>query len=783
MNNKSYKLLAIILMLVVSAFVISGCGKSGNRFGNIAPTISITSYEGWTYDSVPANIDTTNHVYSFQQRIFWHATDPDGIIAGYAFRILDENRNPIPSPGYQYISQGDGLTPPELLNTLGEGWVIHYLPSADQSIPLDDPAADRTIWSSQKYAVINFPSADANGNPIQKMSFFEVLAIDNRGAITPVAAWKKFRTTSPRPTCNINTTKGNPNGEAVGSGLKLSFTMQDTDPFITAVPYKFEFKLMKVYDNTDNVVPGSETDWFSTEGQAKIDEYLLTRYTTPPLEYDFVDGVSTTTTRVIARATDMAGVISDVTATSPIEFKVKPGFRPMTLLYSKKLLALGDNHYEDWGDDTTPEVLPFSIIQGQQRYATSLFVNKDNRKTVVHSSNLKVYVRWGWLGEYATVTTAGSTYPEDDPYGKKVDVVLDRATRANYFSEITHFDLRYDDAPYNFPPFAESIQVDGDGKRWLRIPISSPLLQSIVLTGDQVAVGTHKFEVRCVDLQNEYDPTPAVVDFDVVPYTAASSRNGILVVDDDVNNAANSPEDIVNAKYANMLSDYSGTVTYVKYGTDTFADTRSRQLAFADLQKYKMVIYHSDNPGSNGNMDKETDGLALYLVKGGNLLVSHTHRLSGVLNEVSKGGVRVTMLRQMGLPDQPSLPFVSNSLLTYPFFQKANGAMGFPSSNLQFGSGDDASFNPLVNGRHGLSAVAWFPTIAGDAIQTFGCKPVDYASFPPTQDQFNTYNGKTVGMRYTNTTGGKVYLFGYPLSYMKDADTKAMMNKILSELM
>jgi hypothetical protein len=39
-------------------------------------------------------------------------------------------------------------------------------------------------------------------------------------------------------------------------------------------------------------------------------------------------------------------------------------------MYSTKTLALGDYHYEDWGDDTTEETLPFTIINGTQRFAT-----------------------------------------------------------------------------------------------------------------------------------------------------------------------------------------------------------------------------------------------------------------------------------------------------------------------------------------------------------------------------------------------------------------------------
>jgi hypothetical protein len=792
---KSAKLLSIILMILTTMLVVAGCGKSGNRFANIAPSIDITSFEGWDSTYVAANYDTTT-TYSFQQRIYWHATDPDGAVVGYAFRVLDDAGNPVATPGYQYIDSTGEITPDNLL-AIGKGWAIHYLPNADQSLSLDDPLARRSIWSSQKYAVINFPSADAQGNPITNYSRFEVVAIDNRGAVTSQPAWRNFKTTSDRPTCTITTTKGNPNdpdnpliGKYVGAGIKLSFNMDDTDPYITPIPYKYEFQMMKTDTTGVNVIPGSQTEWFSSEGQPKINEYLLTRYTNPALSYDV--GIPTPTqTRIALRVTDMAGVVSVPDSHTVINFRVKPGFRPKTVIYPTKTYAMGDNHYEDWGDDSTQEVLPNVIISGSQRYATPFFKDLENKNTAVYSSNLKVWIRWGWWGEYGN-TVGNTTVYMEDPYNKKVDVVLDRATNENYFSEITHFDLRFDGEPYNFPPFANSIVTDNNGDRWLRIPITSPLGQTVVLTGGQLPVpdsaepGFHNFQVRCVDLQGEADPSPASFNFYLHSYIAPANRSGILVIDDDKNNATSSPDDIVAAKYANMLSDYTGTKVFVKRSADgdpgdTFGDVRSRHLAFSDLQKYKMVVYHSDNPSAQGNVEYDVDGLAMYMLRGGNLVVSHTHKLASVLDAVSKGGMRSTLLRYMGFPDIPNLAFLSNSLATNAFFQKATGKLGYSDVNLQFG--EPVSFNSLVELRKGLSAVSYFPVTSADVIYSLGCKPTTYPQFPPTQAQFDLYNNKTVGTRKLNSNNSKAYTFGFPLSYMMDDDTKAMMNKIISEVM
>lgn len=797
MQFKSSKLLTIAMLLITTMLMLSGCGKSGTRFSNIAPTISITSYEGWDNSYAAAGYDTTL-TYSFQQRIYWHATDPDGVIAGYAFRVLDENHNPIASPGYQFISTADDdLTPTDLVTLHGakRGWVVHYLPGADQSIPLSDPAARRSIWTSQKYATVNFPSADEFGNPMVKISYFEVVAIDNRGAITAQAAWRKFRTQSEKPMCTINTTKGNPNGDDVGSGIKLSFAMIDYDPFIPSIPYRFEFKMMKT-NNQGVTIPGTETAWHNTDDQEKFNEYKLTARTQPlALTYDYEGNVAVSKTKIIARAYDMAGVVSEL---DTLLFRVRPGFSPRTFIYPTKTLALGDNHYEDWGDDSTKEILPYSIINGQQRYATPFFRTTEGRYTAVYSPNLKIYIRWGWWGEYGNISSSGAiTYsdnPIEAPYNKKVDVALDRNTQKNYFSEITHFDIRYNGEPYNFPPFANSIATHDDGTRWLRIPVTSPLGQTIVLTGLPVppsaGPGTHVFEVSCVDMQDEYDPIPAVLEFDLIAYKAPAQRSGILVIDDDPHHAANSPGALVKTKYENMFSDHTD-VTFIKntrsidtqvetVGT-TKPDVRGRHLAFSELMNYKLVVYHSDNPGNSGNMEYESDGLAMYLLRGGNLMISYTHKLSDVLSGISKDGIRTTVIRHMGLPDQPVLPFMSNSLATNPFFHKAVGQLGYSDVNLQFG--DPASFNTVVELRKGLSAVAWFPETTGEIIYTLGCKPVDYPTFPPTQAQFNNYNGKPVGIRKTNPGAGKVYTFAFPLSYMLDSQAKALVNKVVSEVM
>ncbi|MDY0299220.1 MAG: hypothetical protein RBQ66_05255 [Candidatus Cloacimonadaceae bacterium] len=840
MNNKSSKLLAIITLLAIAALVVTGCGKSGNRFDNRLPVISISSYEGWNDDFVPAIVDTSSHEYLFQQSVYWNASDPDGVVTGFAFRVLDENMNPIITPGYEYTSRiEDNLIPDVILNSnslLGsskEGWVIHYKSGATQEYPLDDPRASRTIWTSQKYAVINFPAADSLGNPDSRISFFEVIAIDNRGDIVAKSAWRKLRAQSNIPECFLTTTKGNPEGEDVGTGIILKFTMKERNPFITSDAKSFSFRIQKINELTNEIE--SQTDWIYTDSDndPSMDEFLITAKTNPPLEPDYTeDGTFLgTITRVVGRAENLAGVYSDENEeteggvrVSTVEFKVKPGFKPRTLLYHKKIYGLGDYHFEDYNDiNNNVDPAPSFLSGGGIKYGTGLF--RENLETddglqtvysVVYSSNLKVYLRWGWWGEYVKDNGEYFTHVDADNsyFDKKADVVLSdnssSSSPVNYYSEITHFHLRYDNEPFYFPAFSdpEYFVTDDDGTTWLRVPVSSPLRQSIVLTSDNLSPGLHRFEVRCEDTQEEYSDEPAVLDLYVHPSTPPSQRQGILVVDDDIDHVRYSPETDVDEIYANMVSGLglsADQVQYVDYnGNDSTPlpeDFRKRRLSYGLLQNYKLVLYHSDNPNGVGNLKFDIDALTLYLRNGGNLMISHSNRfrenIEGISiklrNSETDGYLTPTILLDaMGIPRDPQFSELG-AINTHSFMIEANGQQDFPDINLRYTDEDltEVWINPAVKNYQGLSAVAYFneedgiPQHHGESIYTLGCKPVDYPVFPPNQEQYDQYSGRTIGMRKVNDNNflnSRSYLFTFPLSYMELEDSKNLLIKVWNEL-
>lgn len=824
MQRKRIMLLTLLTLTVAAALLVTGCGKSGNKFDNQTPTIKITSYEGYYFSETDTLLAPyADSTFSFQQKIYWNANDPDGIITGFAYRVSRVHRDsqgqitslePIPTPMHDQIDNDGTYTPDNVIESFGNGWVMHQKPNQD----------DMTIWTSQKYATINFPAADEFGNPQVIESLFEVIAIDNRGAITRVdpgfvkrsEAWRGFNSTSDTPTCVVTTTKGDPAGEKVGAGLRLSFAMGDTDPFISHVPYKFEFKIVKA-DTLGHTLPGQESDWINTTTSANdtsIDKFLLTKYTTPPLSYDVDPGegaVPFQKTKILARAFDMAGIVS--TQVDSILFAVTPGFRPKTLVYMQRIYALGSHHYIDYADDSTSEILPYTLVGGSPRYASYFYRDLENTYTAVHNSNMKVWLRWGWRGEYGKIYTAagGASMTDftDNPYDKKVDTVLDRDTDKNYFSEITHFDLRMDDEPFEYGPLANDPNAhitDTDGKEWLRIPLNSAIGQTLVMAAQ--TSGTHKFEVRCVDLQGEADPVPAVFEYKLAAYIPPASRNGILVVDDDEDHPTYAPAAAVQAKYEAMLADYSGPKvykkrTYLGIPGDFKIDARYRQLAPSDLQNYKLVIYHNDNPNKTGELKNENDGLCIYMNDGGNVLISHTAKLSETLTAFVKAAQK-KFLGFFGVHYiDPPADLLSGSIATRPFFIKAVGGAvtqgqnaTYPDIDVQFSAnGGEASFNPLVESRQGLSTITFFPlnltpTYANgetaEILYRMGVKPTDYPTYPPTQAQYDQYNNKPIALRQvnqiSNTVSNHCYLLGFPLSYMQTDDAKALMNQVLSEL-
>jgi hypothetical protein len=776
--------LILITALFIIVFVFTACGRKGDPNTNVPPTIAITSYEGTDTLSTEAVL--------FQQKIYWEAHDTDGVVEKYAFRVVksdnfypyeDENGNPIGTPGYYVVNE--------------DGWVYHYQSGADESIPLA-LSTERTIWTDQVYAVINFP-ANVDGDSAHVTSVFEVKCKDNTGDECLTPARRYYTAESNTPTCTVGSTRGDINTQTVGTGMVLSFKILDEDPFIDIEADHFEFKLEKrnlIGEILSEADGGYPDEWWSTIDESNIHEYLIT------LDNDggnraalkintFLSGAPQDSTYLIAKVVDIAGIVSDPTT---ISFVVKEGFYPSSLIYSgiaqegneniNDIYALGENHFATYIDEALGQLLPSVMTTDGAHYATPFWIDKNGDYVALHSNDLKVYLSWGYNGEYMG----------NSPGRKKISVVFDERTANQYFSEIKYFDLRLDGEAYHYAPLPASqynIEDPETGKTWLRVPISHAISQETILTG--LNSGTHKFEVRAVDLQDIGDATPTFFIFKIINSIPLQDKEGILVLDDSPNNPLFSPEAHVDSLYstAYFLAGYEGTVdaldraelkttvwvSGLHWSKDVFSPT--------DLQQFKTVIYFADSPNEPNKFAMEYDVLNIYLRNGGNLIFSGGKNIAvEVQRDCVNFGLPV-LNRYFGIEeDEDAVNFIKKGVteanyLNLRYFIGATADNGFTQDvDLQL-----PSFNTLFDDA--LGPVSYFDENMLDpsteVIYRFKCRPVGDNAEEPSNYEYNMFNGQPVGLKKV-TGNSKCYIFGFPLAYMVPEQVNTILLQCIQEI-
>ncbi|RLC56937.1 MAG: hypothetical protein DRH89_04600, partial [Candidatus Cloacimonadota bacterium] len=98
MFKKKNAIYFIIVAVVVFIILTSCDARRGTLNTNLQPYITITNYFGVESDT----LITESLLY--QQTIQWSGTDEDGVVEGYAFRVLNEDGDPIATPGYDAIT-------------------------------------------------------------------------------------------------------------------------------------------------------------------------------------------------------------------------------------------------------------------------------------------------------------------------------------------------------------------------------------------------------------------------------------------------------------------------------------------------------------------------------------------------------------------------------------------------------------------------------------------------------------------------------------------------------
>ena len=835
MNRKKLVVSTISLLSIILIF--SACGRIGEKNLNIDPIIEITSFAG--ADSTEAIDETNPDVY--QQRIFWNAYDTDGVVRKYAYRVMDINGNPIQTADHEVID--------------ADGWIYHYMDGANISEEMA-PGDNAEIWTNDAYALINFPAADEDGVNEVLTSIFEVKCIDDRGGES-IPARKWISSESEVPRVQILSTKGVIDGQIVGTGLTFAFDLaylSEHDYPVSDYPYYFDFMLKKIYTEDDSVQPEGYGDdnWHSTKGTDDPKHFTVTNvqtgnFQTFPSIFPNTEALADST-RLYVIGYNLAGVATEIDS---VTFQVKEGLNPGSIIYNgydfvsdemdgayNTIVAYGDNHFTTLEDDYGTEIPDFNTSEGV-KIATPFWINKDGEFSCLGSNNLRIFMHWGWHGEFGEALQGGNTFINDKPRGEsRIGQVVDEDTDTPYFSEIVFFDLRLDGEPYYYapyPPTEDNIVTDADGvTQWLRVPYSHDIAQRTTITRDQILhnsdsfYGLHTFEVRVVDLQMEGDPSPAVMNFRIVERVPREEKSGVLIIDDDAHHFLSAPDDIIDLFYLDVFEGLGEDVDVIdraELESTTFVSALHFQrdvLAATDLEPYKLVVYHSDYASDACNIAKEYEVMELYMRGGGNALISAGQNLTTVYETMDLEFLPL-FRSYFGIPmtfeipeDEVVFNEFSASFGSRPFFDKANMFNGF-GNNIYLNL---PSFNMLVTNFKGLGPISFMTqehVPNENIILTLGCKQPDVyddansngqwdegetitednnqdgvgddwdwdlednANAFPMETDFDNYNGKIVGIK--NFTGNNnCYMFTFPLSYMKTEEVKTMMNTILNEL-
>jgi hypothetical protein len=763
---KFHKKVLFLFLAVAVISLFTACGKHGTLNPNQKPIISISSYEG--ADSLAATVGDT---LIFQQKIYWNAYDTDGIVKGYAYRVLDENNNPVATPGHDIID--------------GDGWVYHYGKGSNHDIPLAQ-SPSKTIWNDIPSALINFP-ANVDGVAAQVISKFQLKCIDNRGEESDIIT-KYFSCKANAHTVSISTTKGEVDNSKTGKGLVFVFKELGDLPFVEDIPYYFFFKVAKRNIASGEII--QESDWYDTKDFKDVEKVEINENTTPGLVADEFDSDDNpiTETLVIAKCVDEAGIISEP---DTVAFYVKDGFSPVTMFYPNYIFNLGNYHYTNFQPSALGQVIPTTNgPDGRLHYSTPYFRNINGEYAALWDPSFKTYIRWGWHGEYVG----------DNPAMKKNAVVYD-STGVNYFCDIRYFDLRFDGDYYNYPPLVpQNIITDEDGKKWLRVRSSDDIFQSTVLS--QLEPGVHNFEVRAVDTQNVEDPTSAVFTFNLIEPQFLPDKNGVLIIDDGKEGFPGHQEDAkIDSIYRYLFSDY-GTKSIDRDSLKTNPDIYHSTLHFdrdvlspTDIVNYKTIVYcATDLKKDDVNFQNEYDVLNLYRLTGGNIILISTANLYSAYKGLDASGGS-DFFKLFGIdtdldnPIEMVSPSLSFGSAANPFFVGADATVSnYPAIDLQL-----PSDNQLLNMLNGLGVVSYIPdnNILSNAtvLYRLRCKPVGDGSHDPSQEQFETYNNQPVALSSSEnleynykTFENKYYLITFPLNLMDLGQAKEMITNVMQEI-
>jgi hypothetical protein len=532
--------------------------------------------------------------------------------------------------------------------------------------------------------------------------------------------------------------------------------------------HHFMYRLNLLNSDLEQVQTG---EWHSSIDLPDIRKVLLNTQSTPALTINDANSYTQFEVYVVSRT----GV--EQASPSSLYFRTLGTFRPKAIFYDEAIVGFGQYHYGLF-NDRLPQAFYDQIPTGNNKYLRPLWKRGADLEAI-NSDDFKLHLRWGYHGQYGNITSNGITVTNDIIFGSELNWVLDDGTGFNYGSQISAFWLRLDGNPFPIQPqfFCPEVFIDAQYQQWLRVPNFNDAARHTILQG--LSSGNHIVELKVEDNQGILSNTVSRTVW-LMPHKTPAQRSGILIVDNTPNHTSYAPEGIVDGFYQAVLPTQWGDLT--EYAMDaTSYPAEITDLPASVIQDYRAVVIHQDNPNQMGNLDMMIDALDIYLADQGSVLISATQHLGSELQYLTEPGTAVAnfLHYRLGINDVNAVHFLGASLNYNPFFISALGVNGMNDIPLNLSD----AFSSLVNQRQGLSAITFFdPSVNLDWLYGLGCKPVDHPTYPPTQEQYDLYSSKYVGYKHSYN-GGKVAVFGFPLSYMEQAAVATALEDIISEML
>jgi len=629
-----------------------------------------------------------------------------------------------------------------------DGWLWFRTSEGDSNIPLSQPGAHRTLWTSRSKLDFDFYSLDGKLRDLIVKVELRVKKADGTTSDYH-CGFKSERLLSSRLETDFT------EGAVTGAGLEFRLHEIVQNIYVEGLSGSHFMFRLNILNNRLEVI--SEGEWHSSLELRDAYRVKLGLNTEPALSPNAVGQYTQFESYLVSRQG-----LEEANPKS-IYFRVRDGFQPQALIYGQTLVGLGQNHYSI--DNTLHKPEFYNLIpQNGNRFNRLLWENETGWEAI-HSPDLKLHLQWGFSGQFGGTFPGGELDVTNNPFDHELNLCVDANTGTSYYSQVDYFYLRFNAAPFPTQPhFVNPIQVTHAGKTWLRVKNLDHNAQSHIFSG--LSPGDYQFEVCVVDAQGTVSEA-ATTTISLKPKVPFANRSGILIVDDSRGDLSLSPEEYVNNFYNTVIPTQWGAVQ--RYEIDPYG--ASRNISSVLLQQFKAVVWHSDNSMYAPNLYYSMDALEIYLDMEGALLISSTYKLATYLQTICDyyPSYAASRFGLHGSQDFGVLP------TTKHYFIRSEAPQNQGNMNLRI----DNAFNSNVRLRQGLCGISWFNYKSSwPYYHRFGCKAVDHPVYPPSQEEYDLYSNKYVGYQH-----GRIFVFGVPLSYLEPQDVAPAVAIILNRLL